>query len=768
MDQLLDYVFSFDEGGELETAKLLPLLHDAYNSPDGGLMNETAFVQGTEFFGQMDTIGVKDFMQFLEMLMPSLRSAEESRVQEAVPSNTEDGGAGVAESQRVPESAARPRLGVTTTPLDTRRRTHTPLARRYPPTSTAEGSKLRHRNIAAMTNDEFDAVANSIQPSLVNTLAEFAAHSGLTPMRNTHKSPGHQGTEQSGFSTPHVSRRALRQRLHSLSRVSPAAPLHDVPGSPTSPHRDTFSPLLKSLSPTRMGDMDSSRKHIEELLSKKAELQKLVTEKERRLELIEDQHEKTAMALERELDECKAELTMKKRDIEKLKQSENNYIESLKVAEEQVELMALNLSNSTAQSSELKRQLESKATQVTEATSHLFEHQAEIVSLKASLNANYQQQELLSKEYSKLELQYMELKQELQVAREYKDEVEAANRENSSLKETIENLRMELMEARIQQQPSTEHNANEPSGANGGRTRGNRKYKSLQDELAQNGAQDLSGVDDMVYNSREKSAGLRGERTLRHSGCQTASSLLRPTSKGVGTTADDEQRMNDDAVRQWITKVMSRCSSEDLVVLNEVWKRIDYCDASTENQEKLRHELLSVFMAPYKYGLKEAIRSRCNATLTRIVDNVSGESMGMRMSAGHQYGSKAMATMGKGAPGIAQVVANGQHTTAVIILYSVVVFCLGIITASYLNIGQPLSSTLPFGLSNSTMATAVKDTSGDGGMNLVRQILVVDDTPASNFYPPLRKRAPRSRFGEIMFYWMETLLWDDADAQIPT
>ncbi|KAJ2417699.1 hypothetical protein GGF41_005342 [Coemansia sp. RSA 2531] len=65
------------------------------------------------------------------------------------------------------------------------------------------------------------------------------------------------------------------------------------------------------------------------------------------------------------------------------------------------------------------------------------------------------------------------------------------------------------------------------------------------------------------------------------------------------------------------------------------------------------------------------------------------------------------------------------------------------------------------------MATAIKS-SDASGMHQIRQILVVDDSPVSRYYSPLRKRAPRSRFGEIMFYWMETLLWDDNDTHIPT
>ncbi|KAJ1959788.1 hypothetical protein GGI12_004155, partial [Dipsacomyces acuminosporus] len=740
LDELATYVYAGgDANSELDAQRLMELILQVHSSPDRDFMNMQAFEYALEFLPKLDSLGTEDAYKLLQILIPNLGNSvgDDGNSQAGEPdSNTGADGAGAdvvataeAESQRVPEAAARQSLGIAATPLDLRRRTHTPLTRRQPFTTTAEGTKLRHRNIAALTDEEFDTVANSIQPELVNTLSTFAARSGISPPRNTNKSLNRRATtfehrdnseqaildhhslsdseEQSGFSTPHVSRKAIRQRLHSLSRLSPTAGAYDVPGSPTSPSNNAFSPLARVLSPTHLADADSNRKHIEELLNKKAELQKLVGEKERRLELMSDQNEKQVEALERELDECKAELTMKKREIEKLKASESSYVESLKVAEREVDRLGLSLSNSAALSNDLKRQLEAKASQAAEASSHLFEHQAEIASLKSNLNANYQQQELLSKEYNKLELQFMELKQELQTAKEFRSEADAANRENAKLSSTIENLRTELTELRIQLQSSADANANANNAtAADSHRRGNRKYKSLQDELAQSGAQDLSGVDDVVYSTSGNGASRRGELILRHRGCQTQTSLLLPASKAVGTTADDEQRMSEDAVRDWISKAMAKCSSEDLVILSEVWKRIGYCDVSTENQERLRHELMAVFMAPYKYGLKEAIRSRSNATLTRIVDNVSGEATGMRMSAGHHYGKKGLAAGGKGAPGIAQLVASGQHTTAVIILYSVVVFCLGIITASYFNISQPLSSGLPFGLSNNTMATA--------------------------------------------------------------
>ncbi|KAJ2793680.1 hypothetical protein H4R21_005795, partial [Coemansia helicoidea] len=454
---------------------------------------------------------------------------------------------------------------------------------------------------------------------------------------------------------------------------------------------------------------DGSTRHIEDLMDRKAELQRTVAEKERRIELLEGQYEKRTVALEREIDECRGQLTTKKREIERLKQTEKGYLESLQTAEGEIERIGVNLSNSTAQAAELRRQLDTKAAQLTESNQRALEYQSEIGSLKSGLGANHQQQEHLSREHRRLELQFRELEHELKTAREFRSEAAAARKENAQLNETVDMLKQELSKLRLQEQQTPSPDADDQGAT--GQLRARRRYRSLQDELSAGNEPD----------------------------------------EATGT-----QELGHDAVRHWIGTALGRCSAEDLVVLNEVWRRIEYCDTSTESQTELRRELVEVFMAPGKYGLKEALRAQSNPTLTRIVDSVAGEYM--RLSAGGQLGEK---SGGKGAHGLAQVLSNGQYTTAAVILYSVVIFCLGIITASYFNLAQPMATSAPVAVGNGTLP-------GDGAMSAMRQILVVDDTPVHRYYTPLRKRSPRSRFGEILFYWAETLLWDDADTQVPT
>ncbi|KAJ2738329.1 hypothetical protein H4R23_001223 [Coemansia sp. Cherry 401B] len=751
MDKLLSFIGGGQE--EVDVATLIRLLETARTDPNGVPVDENGLREAMKWLENLKTLPVGDTMELLAILFPQLAKHTNEAAAAEAPTAANDRNVTTEftrniideidndDAQTVPEPAPRSRAPGSS--LDSYSRRRTSPVKRHQASSTAEGSRLRSRNIAGMSNDEYDALASNIQPQLVNDIASYATQAGIRPSYTSATATAEQAyKDHPTLSDP---------RLHTV-RTSPPNSTYDMPISPDSSFREPISPMHEALSPTRYAELDdSSRKHIQELLSKKAELQKMVSEKERRLELIEGQYEKRTVALERELDECKAELTMKKRDIERLKLSEKSYMENLQIAESEVERMGVSLSNSTAQSADMRRQLDTKTSQLNDANRRALDNQAEVAKLKSSLGSNQQLQEQVLKEHRRLELQYQELEHELKAAREFKDEAAEAQRENVRLSDMIDTLNLELKELRLQLQQAASADQ-DLAGANGPRRAG-RKFKSLQDELAQLDAGHDLGVDDLIPMTDGVSAAANAVGTR-------AAPLTKSVS--VGTTSTDTQELNDTAVRQWIGAALDRCSPEDMIVLSEVWKRIEYCDTSTESQGDLRRELIEVFMAPYKYGLKEAIRSRSNATLTRIVDNVAGEYMKLRASAGHQLREKDEYAK----KGLAQLMANGQHTTAAIVLYSVVIFCLGIITASYFNLAQPLSATTPFGMVNST--GSVIHNTGDSNMSMMRQILVVDDTPVHKYYTPLRKRSPRSRLGEIMFYWMETLLWDDADTQIPT
>ncbi|KAJ2761887.1 hypothetical protein IWQ56_005162, partial [Coemansia nantahalensis] len=483
---------------------------------------------------------MENVLQMLDLLFPQYRSiypnasqAQPSADDAApLPSQTANMLDDVAadEARTVPSAAA----AAAAPPLDSVSRRRTSPLRSQQQTSATEASRLRGRSLAAMTNEEFEARAEAAQPGLLDEMSAYA--------------------DQSGFSTPHVSRTAIRQRMRTVGR----APLpgdggaYDMPISPESSFHELRSPGGGLRSPARYAELDDgSTRHIEDLMDRKAELQRTVAEKERRIELLEGQYEKRTVALEREIDECRGQLTTKKREIERLKQTEKGYIESLQTAEGEIERIGVNLSNSTAQAAELRRQLDTKAAQLTESNQRALEYQSEIGSLKSGLGANHQQQEHLSREHRRLELQFRELEHELKTAREFRSEAAAARKENAQLNETVDMLKQELSKLRLQEQQTPSPDADDQGAA--GQLRARRRYRSLQDELSTGNEPD----------------------------------------EATGT-----QELGHDAVRHWIGTALGRCSAEDLVVLNEVWRRIEYCDTSTESQTELRRELVEVFMAP--------------------------------------------------------------------------------------------------------------------------------------------------------------------------
>ncbi|KAI9467765.1 hypothetical protein BX667DRAFT_217766 [Coemansia mojavensis] len=712
MDELILFL-ERNTDQDITVKELAKHLQAAFDSPDKELFNPVTFKDTMSYLGQISTMSYDDAMQLLNIIVPGLDQTQKSlartqtNLDNAVTPSVNIIDEVDNETRAVPELSLRSNMRNTSLNSFNRKRT-SPIRTNHT-SSSGEGSRLRSRNIAGMTNEQYDTMANSIQPKLVNDIATYANQAGIGPAYTSKTAtteqayrdrPSVSDPEPSGFSTPHVSRKAIRQRIHAVKTSPPTAGGYDVPISPDSSFREPISPSREPLSPTRFEKLDDgSRKFIEEVMAKKSELQKLVTEKQRRIELIEGQYEKRTVSLERELDECRAELTMKKRDIERLKASEKSYLENLHIAESEVDRLGVNLSNATSQSADLRRQLDKKSAQISDANRRALDSQAEISKLKSRLETNQQQQDQLLKEHRHLELRYQELEHEFKAAREFKDEAEAAQEKNMQLSFTIEQLNQEIKDLRLQQQQQqVAGSAADQDSAADAQKRGGPKYKSLQDELAQLDGNPDMGIDDLITGGDNAAA-----RYRKHAPGVSASAIAEKVD--TGATFTDAEELKSMAIRQWISSALGRCSSEDLIILNEVWKRIKYCDTSAESQDDLRRELIEVFMAPHKYGLKEAIRSRSNATLTRIVDNVAGEYMGILTGDHSRHG--------KGASALAQVMANGH-------------------------------------------------------MSMMRQILVVDDTPVNKYYTPLRKRSPRSRFGEILFYWMETLLWDDADTQIPT
>ncbi|KAJ2596018.1 hypothetical protein GGF39_003612 [Coemansia sp. RSA 1721] len=655
-------------------------------------------------------------------------------------------------------------------PLDSRARTSKLISGRGAPGSTFAGTKLRQRQFGAMSDADMDALASKTQNEVLDNISIYATtRTRTTPTRPSISTDfdylstrrlSFSDPDANGFETPNVSRVSRRQRLNGGSGMSPPQDMYNSPQNISDPFEGSAISPHAPISPSRLSSMDeSAAKAIQSLSRQKAKLQKDLEENKKRMEMNSEKHEREVAELQKRLDEATAELSQKRRDIEKYRIAEKSHLQTMAKTEESMSRLGIDLNSFQKQSSQLKHKLEKKTELLKEVERRVLDKEAHIHNLNAAADAHEQQMSSLKSQASELEFQIIDLRNEIEVARDYKQKSHALERENISLSETITALNAQIKDLRRQVNSAAANQANEAIYGDDkgleaeGRVSSNR---SLFEELETSGGYDLSGVDDVAY--RKVATRNRGQSVPS----SLASTSVSPTA-GMGLIYDFEKRF----MQEWVPYALKTFSPQDWFVLNEMWKRAERCDKGSDEQDQLRSELLSTLMSSTKVGFNEAIRSQNNPKLTRIAENVAAKYKGSSSNAETRALGGKESVSGSG---VAKLLANGQHTTAVIILYSVVVFCLGIITASFFNIAQPMvatsSSSLPYGSTNSSMHAAKH--SGDGGMDMVRQILVEDDTPIPKHYFSYHKRMPRSRIFEAMFYWMETLLWEDGDYQVPT
>ncbi|KAJ2720667.1 hypothetical protein GGI07_004474 [Coemansia sp. Benny D115] len=742
MDSLAELIARCEEGGNVEfTAdQVIGYLDRAQREPANRSFS-FAIQQAKKELASIDSLTGDDVLELVNVLYKQAENARDADTDAPLAPDV-DAGVAASDEQAVPQATMEFPEIADSRPFDTRRRTHMTLGRRNSPGSALEGSRLRQRNVAKMSDTDFDAMAESIEPELVDNITGFftetRAAGGSTRVPAINTSFGRAQELQSLFVHDQVPRRVIRNYMKTVPGAQPMGGVYDVAPSPESSIHEGVSTVPEALSPTRYTALDDTmRKSYDTLLGKRVELQKQLNEKERRVEFLETQLEQNKTKLENAIDEKETELSMKKREIERLRFNERSHQQNLKIAEGEVERLGVSLSNVTAQLSDQKTKCEKQRHLNHRLEKMLADYQSQISKLKANLSANLQQQEQASQEYAQLELSYREMQHELKGAQEYKTDAEAAQRENQRLNESIEVLHTELQALR---QRAHQMDSGSSDAKNAGSAPGS-VANSLQEELWKSGASDMLAVDDAVAAHDDPS-----------------------TMDGSNSSAAAQQA----AMRRLVSQMLSKFSSEDLVILREVWNRIDYCDKTAKELTQLRHELLSVCGQPSKLGLKEALRGLNNPTLIRIVDNVVGD-----CSRSYPYGGMSGAAnsqrqqLGKGGKGgLAQLLSNGQNVTVLVIVYSVVIFCLGIITARYLNLAQPSMGAVTYTTHNGTMVSTIKGAE-DGSMNMVRQILVADEEQAPKYYS-LRKRHARSRLGDALFYWLEALFWDEGAIHVPT
>ncbi|KAJ2554238.1 hypothetical protein EV175_002653, partial [Coemansia sp. RSA 1933] len=177
MDKLMERVANLREDEMVPYKVLLGWIKEAHDSADGELMENMVYDFCQTFLSGEGTLNSDGIIQLIDKLVSTPTANFVEKTQQGT-RNINDENA--AELQVVPDNSAKPSLGLqSTAALDTRRRVHSPLSRKNPLTSTAEGNRLRNRNLATMSSEDYEAKANSIQPQLLDSLTSYAQRNGL-------------------------------------------------------------------------------------------------------------------------------------------------------------------------------------------------------------------------------------------------------------------------------------------------------------------------------------------------------------------------------------------------------------------------------------------------------------------------------------------------------------------------------------------------------------------------------------------------------------
>ncbi|KAJ1675870.1 hypothetical protein EV182_000424 [Spiromyces aspiralis] len=503
-------------------------------------------------------------------------------------------------------------------------------------------------------------------------------------------------------------------------------------------------------------------------------------------------HEARVQELEDKLDEALAELSTRRCEIEKLKTKEKLSAKALETNEKEMERLAHLLSEQSATQSSLKRSIDAKDCKyspniiafgamcpvgawalllciinhspVLRLPPVSYARIVEIMTLKNQIQTKAREAEKLSYEQKVWDLQ-----NEIAALQDVEAEVESMRRDNEELNKTIKLLKDDLELARNHQDIFESKTDSVPQQHV---SRGIRKLNTLRNELLQSGVEPLSPERTPALPQQGYSDG--HAVSTANAACQT-----EPPSQSVALSPSPERSRT---VKEWLQNRLAFCSPDDLLVLREVWNRVQASSEGAKLKDQLRTELLDVVLSHREFGavrpmsIRECIRRRKNDVLNRILEaamadiHQSSERIALAAPkvAPRTTGSAVVAAAAAAAAVSEKrtLAANSHSAMVAILLYTVVVFLLGMITTAYL---LPRLNRAPVGPQlNDIQSLPIGDGQDVVQSYYIKHVLAVDDMPPQMQGGPRPARFRDSYYGQILIYWLETLLWDEKGPTIPT
>ncbi|KAK9716830.1 hypothetical protein K7432_006640 [Basidiobolus ranarum] len=498
------------------------------------------------------------------------------------------------------------------------------------------------------------------------------------------------------------------------------------------------------------------------------ELNKRLRQTEKNLTLSVRQHEERISELQTRVDEMKLELTSKKREIQEYKSNEKAHLQQISMLESEIVSISRVLSHHKNLYSDLRRQYDEKREETEKLQLQLRMREDELLKSEMDLDNYAIEQKKYQQERSAFESHVSRLEQEVAFAQTLEQEVDELKEENQHLRDVVDRLRHDLDDAI--------KGVNKPAGVT---------LKDLEDVSNVESEKNLHFELSSLLEDQSSGIFLPDEDQIlpvleSHEEDSGYIAYLEDQNTHLKTEAEDASRKWEHAVyqlqeakkaialeRQSLHEEIDRlrnnaqiCATQEAGVQCdhqvELETQTDTEEPSDEFHQNLEMEyrkLISNFKAQETL-IQELLAHSDNC------EQPYGDSTGVlqRISAPRQnvVRRRHEAPLASSSKASSDVVSSGMHSTTLatrtrgtgtvtVILYTLVVYILGILTTMFLQ--QPMIEHKADQLSN-TNGTAM------------------------TWYPEpsstQQEQQPRTRPLEYLIYWFQALAQDDELVQIPT
>ncbi|CAB4431737.1 unnamed protein product [Rhizophagus irregularis] len=344
-------------------------------------------------------------------------------------------------------------------------------------------------------------------PSNNTTVGSTASSEPMTPRRSVTKFGSvrsnwrnrHVGNRDGSMSIPQETDGEDSSSASGRSRRLSSSGFYESPGSMmsssyTKPYYDPSEEIVESFEGSggideavsnliKTSNNDDPAVQLSRLYRHTVDLTKRLKESERHLASVARQHEDRIEELQHKLDETKADLATKKREIQDHKSKEKTNLHQISALEGEIQKVGKNLSSQKQLYSHLKRQYEEQCEEAEKLKDLVRIKEEELSNTERNLTFFSMERRAWTEDRERLESALIKLEKNAEAAQQHENELVRQRDENLYLKETIDKLKLDLEEIRSSKGLNT--NKNELDVANDVENIGNNN-KSLQTELFDN------------------------------------------------------------------------------------------------------------------------------------------------------------------------------------------------------------------------------------------------------------------------------------------